>query len=31
LNLELRDPKLPLSDADRQAIVDKADEILGLK
>jgi hypothetical protein len=26
-----RDPKLPLSDADRQAIVDKADEILGLK
>jgi plasmid stabilization system protein ParE len=28
---ELRDPKLPLSDADRQAIVDKADEILGLK
>ena len=28
---KLRDPKLPLSDADRQAIVDKADEILGLK
>ena len=26
-----RDPKLPLSDADRQAIIDKADEILGLK
>ena len=26
-----RDPKLPLSDEDRQAIVDKADEILGLK
>ena len=28
---KLRDPKLPLSDEDRQAIVDKADEILGLK
>ena len=28
---KLRDPKLPLSDADRQAIIDKADEILGLK
>ena len=28
---KLRDPTLPLSDADRQAIVDKADEILGLK
>jgi hypothetical protein len=28
---KLGDPKLPLSDADRQAIVDKADEILGLK
>ena len=26
-----RDPKAPLSDADRQAIIDKADEILGLK
>ena len=26
-----RDPKLPLSDEDRKAIVDKADEILGLK
>ena len=26
-----RDPKLPLSDADRQAIVHKADEILGLR
>ena len=26
-----RDPSLPLSDADRQAIVDKADEILGLR
>jgi len=26
-----RDPKLPLSDEDRRAIVDKADEILGLK
>ena len=26
-----RDPKLPLSDADRQAIVEKADEILGLR
>ena len=28
---KLRDPTLPLSDADRQAIIDKADEILGLK
>jgi len=28
---KLRDPKLPLSDEDRQAIIDKADEILGLK
>jgi predicted LPLAT superfamily acyltransferase len=28
---KLRDPKLPLSDEDRRAIVDKADEILGLK
>ena len=28
---KLRDPKLPLSDEDRQAIVDKADEIMGLK
>ena len=28
---KLRDPKLPLSDADRQASIDKADEILGLK
>ena len=28
---KLRDPKLQLSDEDRQAIVDKADEILGLK
>ena len=27
---KLRDPKLPLSDADREAIVKKADEILGL-
>jgi hypothetical protein len=26
-----RDPKLPLSDEDRRAIVDKADEIMGLK
>jgi hypothetical protein len=26
-----RDPKLPLSDEDRKAIADKADEILGLK
>ena len=26
-----RDPKLPLSDEDRKAIIDKADEILGLK
>jgi hypothetical protein len=26
-----RDPQLPLSDADRQAIIDKADEIFGLK
>ena len=28
---KLREPKAPLSDADRQAIIDKADEILGLK
>ena len=28
---KLRDPKLPMSDADRRAIVDKLDEILGLK
>jgi hypothetical protein len=26
-----RDPKLPLSDEDRRAIVDKVDEIMGLK
>ena len=28
---KLRDPKLPLSDEDRKAIVDKVDEIFGLK
>ena len=28
---KLRDPKEPLSDADRLAIIDNADEILGLK
>ena len=28
---KLRDPKLPLSDADRLAIIDKVDEIMGLK
>jgi hypothetical protein len=28
---KLRDPKLPMSDEDRKAIVDKVDEILGLK
>jgi len=28
---KLRDPKLPMSDEDRKAIVDKVDEIFGLK
>ena len=28
---KMRDPKLPLSDEDRRAIVDKVDEIMGLK
>jgi len=28
---KLRDPKLPLSDEDRKAIVDKVDEIMGLR
>jgi len=30
-NQKTRDPKLPLSDEDRKAIVDKIDEIFGLK